>query len=58
MYYVIRKNEGLSQWHSRYDEQSKAREHAEHLKKTFRHDYDVIKVATVWTTQTIEEAMS
>lgn len=57
MYYVVRKNKDLNQWHSRYHREGDAREQAEDLKKTFGHNYDVIKVATVWTTQTLEEAM-
>ena len=57
MYYVVRKGEPLDQYHARYHRESEAREYAEELKKTFTHNYDVIKVATVWTTQTLDEAM-
>ena len=58
MYYVTKKGEGLLNYHSRFDRQDKAREYAESLKATYGHNYDVIKVETVWTTQTLEEAIS
>jgi hypothetical protein len=57
VFYVVRKNESLDQYHAKYHRESDAREYAENLKKTFGHNYDVIKVATVWTTQTLDEAM-
>lgn len=57
MYYVVRKGEGLDMYHARYHRKIEAREYAKYLKATYGHNYDVIKVATVWTTQTLDEAM-
>lgn len=57
MFYVVKKGEQLDQWHARYHRQSEAREYAEGLKNTLGHNYDVIKIETVWTTQTLDEAM-
>lgn len=58
MFYVVRKGERLDQYHSQFHRQHEARGYAENLKATYGHNYDVIKVATVWTTQTLEEAIS
>lgn len=57
MYYVTKNGEGLLNYHSRFNDLSKAREYAENLKATYGHNYDVIRVETVWTTQTLDEAM-
>lgn len=57
MFYVVKKGAGLDQYHSAFHKQSEAREYAENLKNTFGHNYDVIHVSTVWTTQTLDEAM-
>lgn len=58
MFYVVRKSERLDQYHAKFHRQHEAREYAESLKATYGHNYDVIKVATVWTTQTLEEAVA
>ena len=58
MYYVVRKDQSLDQYHTRYHRQQEARKYAESLKATYGHDYDVIKVETVWTTQTLAEALN
>jgi hypothetical protein len=57
MYYVVRNNLSLDQYHARFNDQTQAREYAENLKATYGHEYDVIKVETVWTTQTLEDAI-
>jgi hypothetical protein len=58
MYYVIRKGEqDLTYYHARFHDQTPARDYAENLKACLDRDYDVIKVETVWTTQTLDEAM-
>jgi hypothetical protein len=62
MYYVIRKGEqDLTYYHepmpSKFHDQTPARAYAENLKSYHGHNYDVIKVETVWTTQTLDEAM-
>lgn len=57
MYYVVKKNEELVDYHAKFHRESEAREYAENLKEMFGHNYDIIKVATVWTTQTLDEAM-
>lgn len=51
MYYVVRKGTKLVDYHSAFYTQGAAIEYAESLKLTLGHDYDVIKVATVWSTQ-------
>lgn len=58
MYYVVRKYQSLDQYHARYESQKQAREYAESLKATYGHEYDVIKVETVWTTQTLADALT
>lgn len=58
MYYVTKEGEGLLNYHARFDRQNRAREYAKNLKAIHGHNYDVIKVETVWTTQTLEEAIS
>lgn len=57
MYYVCRKGDGIQNYHASFHEETTARNYAENLKALYGHNYDVIKVATVWTTQTLEEAM-
>jgi hypothetical protein len=57
MYYVVRKGKPISEYHAAYHRESDAREYAENLKKTFGHNYDVLKISTTWTTQTLDEAM-
>lgn len=54
MYYVVRKHENIMHYHARFVKEVKAREYAEGLKRDFGHNYDVIKLETVWTTQTLE----
>jgi hypothetical protein len=58
MYYVTRKDHGIINYHARYESQKQAREYAESLKATYGHEYDVIKVETVWTTQTLAQALT
>lgn len=57
MYYVVRKHENIMHYHARFVKEVQAREYAEGLKRDFGHNYDVLKLETVWTTQTLEEAM-
>lgn len=57
MYYVVKKGEGLDKYIASYHDQTPARAYAENLKAYLGHNYDVVKVETVWTTQTLEEAM-
>jgi hypothetical protein len=60
MYYVVRKEEDISSYHYIFigeDAYKKAKASAKNLKHYLGHDYDVIKVETVWTTQTLDEAM-
>lgn len=57
MFYVVRKGESIDQYHAKYHKQSDARDYALDLKETLGHNYDVIHVFTVWTTQTLDEAM-
>jgi len=57
MFYVVRKGEPITEYHARFHSQTPARSYAENLKATFRHDYDVVQLSTVWTTQTLDEAM-
>ena len=57
MYYVVRKGEPIQNYHSKFVSMDQSISHAEDLKTTFGHNYDVILVDTVWTTQTLTEAM-
>ena len=58
MYYVIRKGEqDLTYYHAKFHDQTPARAYAENLKACLDRDYDVSKVETVWTTQTLETAI-
>lgn len=58
MYYVVRKGEGLDKYHARFHNLPPAKAYADDLKSTFGHNYDVVKLETVWTTQTLDEAMA
>lgn len=55
MFYVVRKGEPLEMYHAAFVAQPKAREYAEGLRRDFGHNYDVISVTTVWTTQTLAD---
>lgn len=55
MFYVVRKGEPLESYYSSFGNFEKAKEYADQLKFSFGHQYDVIKMETVWTTQTLEE---
>lgn len=57
MYYVVPKGRTITEYHATFHKQSEAREYAESLKETFHKNYDIIKMETVWTTQTLDEAM-
>ena len=60
MYYVVKKDTDLSDYHYIFSGENafkKAKVSAEKLKFCFGHDYNVIKVETVWTTLTLDEAM-
>ena len=57
MFYVVRKGEGLDKYHASFHSEAAARNYAENLKSTFGRNYDVVKVETTWTTQTLDEAM-
>lgn len=57
MFYVVKKGESIDQYHAKYHNQHAARDYALSLKETLGHNYDVIHVSTVWTTQTLDEAM-
>lgn len=55
MFYVVRKGEGLDMYHYAFHNLKDAKESAENLKKTLGHQYDVIEVKSVWTTQTLAD---
>jgi len=57
MYYVIRQGQPIENYHARFNEQKPAREYAMNLKASFRHEYNIVRVETVFTTQTLNEAM-
>lgn len=60
MYYVVKKDDDLSNYHYVFVGElalNKAKESACNLKAFLMHDYEVIKVETVWTTETLEEEM-
>jgi ribosomal protein S17E len=57
MFYVVRKEKPITEYHARFHSETPARSYAENLKATFGHNYDVIKMSTTWTTQTLEEAI-
>jgi hypothetical protein len=57
MYYVLRHHDNIMNYHARFEKLEHAKEYAEGLKKDFGHQYVVLKVETVWTTQTLTEAM-
>jgi hypothetical protein len=53
MYYVVRKGEDINMYHEVVASFEKAKEKAEKYKSLFGHEYDVIKMETVYTTQTL-----
>jgi hypothetical protein len=57
MYYVVRKGENIINYHARFYKVEQAKVYAEELKKSFSHNYDILKLETVWTTQTLAEIM-
>ena len=60
LYYVVKKNDDLSNYHYIFSGEhafKKAKTCAENLKLNFGHQYEVIKVETVWHTQTLAEIM-
>jgi hypothetical protein len=57
MYYVVRSDEGLENYAFTFDNIKDAKESAMRLKRLLGHQYSIIKVETVWTTQTLDEAM-
>jgi len=57
MYYVVRSNEGLENYHWAFEDISQAKEAALRLKNMFHHEYAIIKVESVWTTQTLADIM-
>lgn len=57
MYCVVRKGAGIQNYHATFHSELAAREYAENLKSSFGHNYDVLKLSTVWTTQTLTEEM-
>lgn len=57
MFYVVRKGWNVDKYHASFHSETPARNYAENLKSTFGHNYDVVKVETTWTTQTLDEAM-
>jgi hypothetical protein len=57
MFYVVRKGWNVDKYHASFHSETPARNYAENLKSTFGHNYDVVKVETTWTTQTLGEVM-
>lgn len=57
MHYVVRKGVGIQNYHATFHSELAAREYAENLKSSFGHNYDVLKLETVYTTQELHEAM-
>jgi len=57
MYYVVKKGEGIDKYHAAFHDEAAARNLAVNLKASLGHNYDIIKLSTVWTTQTLAEAM-
>lgn len=55
MFYVVRRGEGLDKYHASFHSETPARNYAENLKASLGHNYDVVKVETVWTTQTLAD---
>jgi hypothetical protein len=57
MYYIVKKGEGLDKYIETWELLGRAKQKADMLKSLLGHNYDVIKVEVVWTTQTLYEAM-
>lgn len=57
MYYVFRLGEPWWNYNYCYRELSQAKECANKLRDYLGHQYSVAHVETVWTTQTLEEAL-
>jgi len=60
MYYVMRAGDTLDNYHyifSGEDAQIKAMKAALNLKHMYGHQYEVVKVETVWHTQTLAELL-
>jgi len=57
MYYIVKKGEDLDKYIETWELLGRAKQKADMLKSLFGHNYDVIKVEVVWTTQTLYEAM-
>lgn len=55
MYYIVKKGEGLDKYIEIWDSLGRAKQKADMLKSLLGHNYDVIKVEVVWTTQTLYE---
>ncbi len=58
MFYVVKKGEELVNYHSAFHDLPAAMAYADGLKATLGHDYDVIKVKTVWTTTTLADLLT
>ena len=55
MYYVTRIGTPLWDYHARYDSVEQAKDYAMWLKSVHGHQYEVVKVETMWTTKTLAE---
>lgn len=55
MYYVLRHHDNIMNYHARFQIIEQAKEYAEGLKKDFGHQYVILKVEPVWSTQTLAD---
>ena len=55
MYYVIRLHDNIMNYHARFERLKNAKEYAEGLKKDYGHQFVVLKVDPVWSTQTLAD---
>jgi hypothetical protein len=55
MYYVVRTDKDLSCYHYIFEKFLDAKDSCINLKNMFGYQYKVVKVETVWTTQTLAE---
>ena len=58
MYHVLRKGADLNSYHAKYESLQLAQEYAQGLKATYGHNYEIIKVETVWTTTTMADLLA
>lgn len=58
MYYIVRKDESIYMYHEMVESIEKAKEKAEKYKSLFGHEYDIIFMKTVYTTQTLANILA